>query len=86
MTGDSDFDMKKMYQEANLVHSDLSEYNILMIDNEPMIIDVGQAVLTNHPMANEFLERDVRNILAFFTKLCIEKDYEEVLSQVQGGE
>ncbi len=34
----------------------------------PVIIDLGQATLLEHPMALEFLERDLRNIVRFFVK------------------
>ena len=78
--------MKKIYQEANLVHSDLSEYNILMLDEKPIIIDVGQAVLKDHPMAGEFLERDVKNIVRFFNKHGVSADPVQTLAQVKGEE
>ncbi len=51
-----------------LVHGDLSEYNIMMTDNGPYLIDCGQAVLTTHPRAEEFLIRDKRNLLRYFSK------------------
>ncbi len=51
-----------LYKEAELVHSDLSEYNILIKEEEPILIDMGQAISVKHPMAKEFLERDMRNI------------------------
>lgn len=35
--------MKKMYQEARLVHADFSEYNILYFDNKCYTIDLAQA-------------------------------------------
>lgn len=54
--------MHKMYNEANLVHADLSEYNILWHDCECWYIDVAQAVEPKHPGALEFLMRDCRNI------------------------
>ncbi len=76
--------MKTMYQKADLVHSDLSEYNILMIEQDPTIIDVGQAVLTNHPMAQEFLTRDVKNIIKFFNKHGVEADNAEVIEMIRG--
>ena len=56
------------WQEAHLVHGDLSEYNILMQDGQPIMIDVGQAMTTDHYNARELLERDIRNINAFFRK------------------
>ena len=54
------------WQEAHLVHGDLSEYNILMQDGQPIMIDVGQAMTTDHYNARELLERDIRNINRFF--------------------
>ena len=53
---------------AGLVHGDLSEYNILVHDGELVIIDLGQAVTIHHPNAGEFLERDCRNVAAFFQR------------------
>ncbi len=76
--------IKSMYQDAKLVHADFSEYNILMIDEEPTIIDVGQAVLTKHPMASEFLDRDLKNLVRFFKKHGISKDAETLKSDVVG--
>lgn len=54
------------WQEAHLVHGDLSEYNILMQDGQPIMIDVGQAMTADHFNAKELLERDIRNINRFF--------------------
>ncbi len=54
------------WQEAHLVHGDLSEYNILMQDGQPIMIDVGQAMTADHYNAKELLERDIRNINRFF--------------------
>ena len=56
------------WQEAHLVHWDLSEYNILMWDGQPIMIDVGQAMTTDNYNAKELLERDIRNVNAFFRK------------------
>ncbi len=60
-------DIEKMYKNANLVHGDLSEYNILIWDT-PFIIDVSQAVLSSHPYALDFLRRDIERIFFFFKK------------------
>jgi RIO kinase 1 len=64
--------MRRLYQEARLVHGDLSEYNILLYDGEPIIIDMGQAVMLEHPMSREFLSRDIKNIVRYFKKLGVE--------------
>lgn len=74
--------IKKLYSKS-LVHSDLSEFNILMHENVPYVIDVGQSVLLDHPKAQEFLERDVRNVLSYFKRYGIEKDLNEVLNWVK---
>jgi len=58
--------MKLAYKKAGLVLGDLSEYNILMQYGEPVIIDVGQGLMADHPNAKEFLLRDVENINRFF--------------------
>ncbi len=56
----------RMVCRARLVHADLSEYNIMVWDGRPWIIDVAQAVLLKHPHAREFLERDLENLDRFF--------------------
>ena len=75
-------DIKKLYKNG-LVHSDLSEYNIVITPNGPYFIDVGQAVILAHPKAEEFLERDVRNVLRYFNKYKIKKDLDEVLKWIR---
>ncbi len=61
-------DMKKM-AESNLIHGDLSEYNILLWKNLPFIIDFSQGVRRNHPLATDFLRKDVENVNKYFKKL-----------------
>ncbi|XP_070499172.1 serine/threonine-protein kinase RIO3 [Chironomus tepperi] len=60
--------MRKMYQEARIVHADFSEYNILYFDGQCYIIDLAQAVEPIHPSALQFLMRDCGNITNFFEK------------------
>ena len=68
---------------AGLIHADLSEYNILVKQNDLYIIDFGQAVLLNHPCAKEFFERDVRNIANYFSKQGLETSFEELYSEIK---
>jgi RIO kinase 1 len=76
----------KLYREAELVHADLSEYNILYWD-EPVIIDVSQAVLLSHPHALDFLVRDLKNILRYFSGLGVGvPSLEEAYKNVTGEE
>jgi RIO kinase 3 len=60
--------MKKMYQDARLIHADFSEYNILYHDGKCIVIDLAQAVEPIHPSGLEFLMRDCGNITNFFEK------------------
>jgi len=64
--------MIKMYQKARLVHADLNEYNIMYWNDEPVIIDVSQAVPINHPYALEFLMHDIQQIRRFFSSVGVE--------------
>jgi RIO kinase 1 len=64
--------VRRLYMDAELVHADLSEYNIFLYDNSIVIFDLGSAVDTRHPNAYTFLYRDVYNINRFFTKQGID--------------
>ena len=75
-----------LYHEAHLVHADLSEYNI-MLWKGPVIIDISQAVVLDHPHSEMFFERDVRNIVAFFDDFEIPKlDLAETITAIRQGE
>ncbi|KAJ4290009.1 Serine/threonine-protein kinase rio1 [Collariella sp. IMI 366227] len=60
--------MRRLFQVCNLVHADLSEYNILYNDGRLHIIDVSQSVGQDHPRALEFLRMDIKNIGDFFRR------------------
>ncbi|EHK01417.1 RIO-like kinase [Candidatus Haloredivivus sp. G17] len=55
-----------MWEEEKLVHGDLSEYNILVEEDELVWIDFSQGVHESHPEARKLLERDIKNIVNFF--------------------
>ncbi len=63
--------VERLYRKAELVHGDLSEYNIMMWKGKPVIFDVAQAVPTSHPMAEFFLLRDLANVNRFFSRLGV---------------
>jgi RIO kinase 1 len=64
--------IKELYQKAHLVHGDLSEFNILYHNQKPIFIDISQAVDIQHPKAEKYLVRDIKNIVSYFEKLGIE--------------
>tara|TARA_Y100000590_G_scaffold378101_1_gene444791 strand:- start:1125 stop:1904 length:780 start_codon:yes stop_codon:yes gene_type:complete len=57
-----------LYNKANLVHGDFSEYNIFKTKKGLKLFDLGSAVDLEHPKATEFLKRDINNISNFFVK------------------
>jgi RIO kinase 1 len=53
---------------AGIIHGDLSEYNILVDENGPVIIDLPQAIdASANSTAAEMLERDVNNLRTYFS-------------------
>jgi len=75
--------MKRLYHDAHLVHADLSEYNILVDDQaDPVFIDMGQSVLVEHPRAQEFLQRDVSNVVRFFNEAGVQASAIKVLREI----
>jgi RIO kinase 1 len=64
--------IKDLYQKAELVHGDLSEFNILYHNQKPIVIDISQAVSIHHPKAEVFLVRDIKNIFKYFEKLGLD--------------
>lgn len=60
--------VRKIYQDAKLVHADLSEFNMLFCDDKLYIIDVSQSVEHDHHLAFEFLRKDCTNVTEYFRK------------------
>ncbi|WP_281649000.1 PA4780 family RIO1-like protein kinase [Parendozoicomonas sp. Alg238-R29] len=58
---------------AGLVHGDLSEFNVLMAEDGPVIIDLPQAVnAAANNNAKAMLERDVSNITEYYAQFAPE--------------
>lgn len=74
--------MDLCYNKANLVHGDLSRYNILMSYDHPYIIDLSQATLTSHPLSRSLLERDINNIIYDAKKFNVDLSYEYVKERI----
>jgi len=79
---------KILYQKYQLVHADLTEYNILFDEsNEDItVIDFPQAVDIDHPEAEELLRRDITHFLDYFGKKwgVSTDDYETVIDYIIG--
>lgn len=76
--------MRKI-NDVGLVHADMSEFNILMEDGKPVIIDVAQGVPLDHPLAEQWFERDVENMARYFRKLRLKVDSTEMKRRIRGG-
>jgi RIO kinase 1 len=75
---------------AGLVHGDLSEYNILVDTQGPVIIDLPQAVdAAANNNAARMLERDVNNLAAYFGRfapeLLVTSYGKEIWKHYEGG-
>jgi len=78
--------VKKLYRKAGLVHGDLSEYNVMIWKDKPVLFDVSQAVPLQHPMADHFLRRDLENLYRYFRRLNVDVlPTEETYRVVKGG-
>lgn len=76
--------VEKLYRDAELVHSDLSEYNIL-VGPEPVLIDFSMATDIANPMSDELLLRDLSNLVNYFRKLGVETPEPiELFSKIKG--
>lgn len=57
---------------AGYIHGDLSEFNVLLSSNGPVIIDLPQAIQSTANNAFRLFERDVNNLAAYFGHLAPE--------------
>ena len=69
--------MKELWK-IHLVHGDLSDFNILNNNEQPVFIDFSQCSRTDAPNAEELWQRDVKNIITAARRAGItltEKDF-----------
>jgi RIO kinase 1 len=77
--------VKLLYSRGQIVHADLSEYNILM-RRGPVIIDISQAVHIDHPLSKEYLKRDLENIVRYFSSFGVSSESVPSLYEAITGE
>jgi len=76
--------LRRMTHDAHLVHGDLSPYNVLWHEGQAVIIDVAQAVASDHPQAHALLERDTKNFARYLKKLGFDVEPAEFLAAAGG--
>lgn len=78
-----------LYQTCRLVHSDLSEYNVLYYEDKLWLIDVSQSVEHDHPRSLEFLRMDIKNVGDFYRRKGVnvlpERSVFDFVIATQGG-
>lgn len=81
--------VRKLWKERELVHGDLSEFNILVTDEPELVwIDFSQGVRRSHPEAARMLRRDIENVCSFFSSMGLDVDaskrYKSINPDFQG--
>jgi RIO kinase 1 len=78
--------ISNLYQKAQLVHADLSEYNIFKCAKGRIVLfDFGSSVNIQQPNSRQFLTRDIANINTFFRKHGVKVlDLESAINKVTG--
>ncbi len=77
-------EMEKLYHEGELIHGDLSPFNILNYNEKPYFIDFSQATLIKTPNSEELLQRDVKNMVQFFAKLGVKENEQKIIERISG--
>ena len=71
----------ELFLSCNIVHADLSAFNILYWDGDLTIIDFPQAVdPRTNPHAYSLLQRDVNNVYRYFTRYGVQADAYRIAS------
>jgi len=79
---DSIMENIKKFYDNGFVHGDLSKFNILNYNEQPVLIDFSQASPLRAPHAEDMLKRDVHNVCEFFKRLEVETDEEKLFKNI----
>jgi RIO kinase 1 len=74
--------IKKLYM-AGLVHADISGFNILNHNENPVFIDFSQCSSTKDINALDYLKRDIKTIVNFFNKYESNYDYKKIYESIK---
>lgn len=74
--------MSQLFQQANLVHGDMSSFNILVHNDEPIFIDFSQATAVDSSNAPDLLRRDIEVICNHFQRLGVQSDRERIYNTI----
>jgi RIO kinase 2 len=68
------------FKNYDIIHSDLSEFNIMITDNnEILVFDFPQWISSDHPQYEYYLKRDIFNTIDFFRRrFGITADLEQI--------
>jgi RIO kinase 1 len=73
--------LKEIYDKG-FVHGDLSEYNILNFEEEPIFIDLSQSTTRNDPNYKEYWDRDIQNMARYFKKIGLKITKEDIENKI----
>jgi len=65
--------IERLWRRGDMVHGDLSEYNVLLWEG-PVVIDWSQATVRRNRMSVELLKRDLRNVINYFGRKGVDVD------------
>ncbi|UCC93705.1 MAG: serine protein kinase RIO, partial [Thermoplasmata archaeon] len=56
------------------------------VEGDPVLIDLGQAMLIKHPRAVELMDRDAANMARFWSRRGVETSVDDVWMRITGKE
>lgn len=71
-----------LYQNAKIVHADLSGFNMLYHEGKVWFIDFSQGISIESDYADEYLRRDLLNVQRFFSKRGHDMDLDDMYNVV----
>lgn len=76
------FKQVSLMYKNDLVHGDLSEFNILNENERPVLIDFSHGVRLNYPGALDLLKRDVINCCNYFNRKGLKLDADKIFEKI----